>query len=123
MPKITSPYAVYHSMLEPWTRLATGSPDVVNLRLVAMPWLWISDPMQASREMQQMITEKHEALSETIVAISQTPMQLWVDIMSACWSANPCQSVNEAFIDSSQRLAYPSNSRVLANQERLGTSR
>ncbi len=116
----TSPFAVYQSILEPWTRLAMKSPDVVNLRLVSMPWLWLTDPVQAAREMEHMFTEKHDALTETLFAVSQTPMQLWFDMMNACWSANPHLAFNNAVIDSSRRVAHPSNKRVKANRKRLG---
>jgi hypothetical protein len=96
------------------------SPDVVNLRLVAMPWLWLTDPVQAAREMEKMFTEKHDAWTETVLAISQTPMQMWFDIMNACWNGNSHHAVNDAVINSSRRVAHPSNSRVKANRKRLG---
>lgn len=70
-----------------------------------------------------MVTEKQEALNETVLAISQTPTQLWFDMFKACWSGNPYQAANKALIDNSERLAYPSGSRVAANQKRLGHSR
>lgn len=116
----TSPFAVYHSILEPWTRLAIKSPDVVNLRLASMPWLLLTNPVQAAHEIEQMLTEKHDALTETLFAVSQTPMQLWSDLMNACWSANPQRAFNNAVIHSSQRVAHPSNKRVKANRQRLG---
>ncbi len=96
------------------------SPDVVNLRLASIPWLWLTDPVQAVREMEQMFTEKHDALTETLFAVSQTPMQLWFDMINACWSANPHIAFNDAVINSSRRMAHPSNKRVKANRKRLG---
>lgn len=111
--------SVYQSVLEPWTRLASGAPDVINMRLSAMPWLWLLDPLQALTETQRMFTEKHEAWNETIFAIYQTPLQLWFDTVSASWSQAPQTALNNALINSSRRVARPSNRRVRANQERL----
>ena len=115
-----SPFAVYQSILEPWSRLAMKSPDVVNLRLVSIPWLLLTNPVQAVREIEHMLTEKNDALTETLFAVSQTPMQLWFDTMNACWSANPQLAFNNAVIHSSHRVAHPSNKRVKANRKRLG---
>lgn len=115
-----SPYVVYQSILEPWTRLALDSPDVVNLRLSSLPLLWLTDPVQAAREIEEMFAEKHDAWSETVLAVSQTPMQLWFDMMSACWSSNPYLACNNAMINSSRRVAHPANRRVTANRARLG---
>lgn len=116
----SSPFTVYQSILEPWTHLAMKSPDVVNLRLASMPWLWLTDPVQAVREVEQMFTEKHNALTETLMAVGETPMQLWFDVMNACWSSNPHRAINNAVIHSSRRVAHPSNKRVKANRQRLG---
>ena len=120
MPGTTSPFAVYQSILEPWNRLAMESPDVVNLRLAAMPWLWLTDPVRAVREVEQMFSEKHDAWTETVIAVGQTPMQLWLDMMGACWSSNPYLAFNNAVINSSRRVAHPANKRVKANRQRLG---
>lgn len=116
----TTPFAVYQSILEPWTRLAMKSSDVINLRLAAMPWLLLTDPLKAAREIEQMFSEKHDAWTETVFAVSQTPMQLWFDMMTACWSSNPCLALNNSVINSSRRVAHPANRRVRENRKRLG---
>lgn len=114
-------YSVYHSVLEPWTRLAAGVPDVINLRLTAMPWLWLLDPVKAVAETQRMVTEKHEAWNETMMALYHTPMHILFDTLGASWSRAPHVAFNEAVIDSSRRVARPSNSRVKANRTRLSS--
>ncbi|MGQ7844363.1 hypothetical protein ACUNV4_07800 [Granulosicoccus sp. 3-233] len=117
-----SPYScfsVYHSVLEPWTRLAAGAPDVINLRMTAMPWLWLLDPAKAMAESQRMVTEKHDAWNETMLAICHAPMHIWFETLGASWSRAPHVAFNEAVINSSRRVARPSNSRVRANRSRL----
>ncbi len=123
MPKANpySCFSVYHSVLEPWTRLAAGVPDVINLRLTAMPWLWLLDPVKAVAETQRMVTEKHEAWNETLVALYQSPMHILFDTLGASWTRAPHVAFHEAVIDSSRRVARPSNRRVKANQTRLSS--
>lgn len=84
-----------------------------------MPWLWLLDPTKAMAETNRMVTEKHEAFNETLFALSQTPMQLYFDTVSASWGNSPHTAFNDAIVNSSRRVARPSNSRVSANQKRL----
>ncbi len=116
----TSPFLVYQCILEPWTRLALKSSDVVHLRLAAMPWLLLTDPINAAREIEQMFSEKHDAWGETVLAVTQTPLKLWFDAMAAFCSNNPGVAFNRAMINSSRRMAHPANKRVRANRKRLG---
>ncbi|MGQ7847351.1 hypothetical protein ACUNV4_22870 [Granulosicoccus sp. 3-233] len=116
----TSHFAIYQCILEPWTRLAMKSSNVVHMRLAAMPWLMLTDPLKATNELERMISEKNHAWAETVLALSQTPMQLWIDMMTGCWSSNPCHAFNTALINNSRRVAHPANRRVRANCRRLG---
>ena len=114
-----NPLYFYASVLEPWTRLAISTPSVVNLRLATLPWLWLSDPSKAAAEMQGMVEEKSDAWHETAIAISQNSLHFWADVMSAMWSPDPLRAFNRSMINSSRRVAYPSNKRVNANRKRL----
>lgn len=115
------PLYFYASVLEPWTRLAISTPDVVNLRLTLLPWLWLTDPFKASKETQRMVQEKSDAWQETAVAIGQNSVQVWFDVMSAVWSPDPMRAISRSMINSSRRAASPSNKRVNANRKRLSS--
>ncbi|MFK7889250.1 MAG: hypothetical protein AB8B63_00420 [Granulosicoccus sp.] len=120
MPKTVSPVFFYASLMEPWSRLAIGTPAVIAMRITTLPLLWMSDPGKAARETQKMFSEKPEAVGETLMVVMQAPMRFWFDTMAACLSANPQSAIASAMIDSSRRAARPSNRRVRANRKRLG---
>lgn len=113
------PLYTYSRMLEPWTRLAYGASDVVNTRLTALPWMWLTHPIKASLETQRMFSEKQDALQETLFVMNQAPMQIWMDTFSALWTTPPHMALGRAMVNSSRRAAHPSSRRVKANQRRL----
>lgn len=118
-----SPVYIYTSILEPWTRLAMSSPAVVSLRLTLLPWLWLTEPDRASRETQRMFNEKQAAIQETALALTLAPMWFWADTLSACLNGMPQVAVSRAMINSSRRVARPSNRRVRDNRKRLNARR
>ncbi|NND90137.1 MAG: hypothetical protein HKN42_04675 [Granulosicoccus sp.] len=122
MPSKNTANSVYHSVLDPWARLAVNAPVVMSLRLAILPWMWMTNPLKASQEMQRMVTEKQDAIHETLFAISQTPAQMWFDTWNACWSSTPHMALNKAVINSSRRVAQPYTRRVKANHKRLSSS-
>lgn len=113
------PLLTYTRMLEPWTRLAYSSSDVVTTRLTALPWMWLTQPMKASLETQRMFSEKQDAFQETLLVMNQAPMQIWMDTLSALWTSPPHLAFGRAMVNSSRRAAQPSSRRVKANQRRL----
>ena len=123
MAPASSHYALYNSVLEPWTRLAHSAPGVINLRMAMLPWMMLTEPAKAMDEFQRMVSEKQEAVHETMVAFGQIPLHLWMDTWNACFTMTPQRAIGNAMIKSSRRLASPYSRRVSANRRRLSRPR
>lgn len=103
----------------PWTDLGNSAGVVIATRLTMMPWLLITNPDGAAKEMHKMVDEKQAALQETVAAFWLAPWHFWMDIAAAGPFASPRSTVTRAVGSAGRRLASPASRRVKANRKRL----